>query len=136
MDRQWWDTYGEEVTRVFTGEKFSCNPIDKRHNVTRLPMEKFSGFGNSGAGAVSLAAVGMADRIIMVGFDCQFTDGVSHWHGDHPPHLSNCRKIGDWPKKFDELARFVRPYRVINASRVSALTQFPRMSLEDALAET
>jgi hypothetical protein len=133
MDRQWWDEYGEEVCRDFQGEKFSCNPIDKKYNITRLHREAFNGFGNSGAGCISLAAVGMADKIIMLGYDCQKTDGKAHWHADYPVHLGNARFIEKWPDKFAELARFVRHVDVVNASRVTALKLFPRKTLEEAI---
>jgi hypothetical protein len=133
MDRQWWDEYGKEVNENFLGEKFSCNPIEKHWNVTRLQREAFNGFGNSGAGCISLATVGMSDKIIMIGYDCQKTDGKAHWHGDHPVKLGNARHIEKWPDKFAELARFVRHVDVINASRETALKFFPRMTLEEAL---
>lgn len=133
MDRQWWEVYGEEVNKVFTGEKFSCNPIERQFNVTRLKREAFNGFGNSGAGAVALAALGVPEKIIMLGYDCQKTEGKSHWHGDHPIKLSNVRHIERWPAKFKELSQFVKPYNVINASRTTALDVFPKMTLEQAL---
>jgi hypothetical protein len=136
MDRQWWDEYGAEVNETFRGQKFSCNPIEKHWNVTRLQREAFNGFGNSGAGCVSLAAVGLAETIIMLGFDCQKTNGQSHWHGDHPVKLGNARYIERWPEKFAELARFVRHVKVINASRVTALNLFPKQTLEEALEAT
>lgn len=96
----------------------------------------FNGFGNSGAGCISLAAVGLADKIIMLGYDCQKTEGKAHWHGDHPVKLGNARFIEKWPDKFAELSRFVRHVEVINASRVTALKIFPRKTLEEALGQT
>jgi hypothetical protein len=133
MDRQWWDEYGAEVNETFRGEKFSCNPIEKHWNVTRLQREMFNGFGNSGAGAISLAVTGLADKVVMLGYDCQKTGGKAHWHGDHPIKLGNARFIERWPEKFAELARFARHVEVINASRETALSMFPRQSLEKAL---
>lgn len=134
MDRQWWDVHGAEVQRDFKGARYSVNTIPSRHNVNRLPNPPFKSYGNSGAGAVNLAAEAGAKRIILLGYDCQKTDGQAHWHGNHPRGLGNAGQIERWPAKFKELATDLGNVEIINASRVTALTCFPRQSLEQALA--
>lgn len=133
MDKEWWDVYITEVQRDFSGARFSNNRMPKRYNVEHLPST-FKAFGNSGAGAVSLAVFGGASRVILLGFDCKYGDnGQKHWHGDHPPNLGNAKLVDRWHKKFSELARHVGTIDVINATRDTALTCFARGDLEDCL---
>lgn len=133
MDRQWWEEHHKEVMKDFVGERFSNNPLPVGYGVTKLPTAKFKAFGNSGAACVSLAHHLGAKRIVMLGFDCQKTNGMSHWHGDHPKNLGNAGAIARWPAKFRELAKHVAGVEVINASRATALDMFPRQTLEQAL---
>ena len=82
---------------------------------------------------IALALAGDADRVVMVGFDCQHTGGQAHWHGNHPRGLTNAAQIPKWPALFKRL-REAHPNAIIyNASRVTALDVFPRIPLEDAL---
>jgi hypothetical protein len=90
-------------------------------------------YGNSGAGCISLAAQAEASRIILIGFDCGHTNGRSHWHGDHPNHLGNAGMTKQWIDKFKQLAQDFSHIDIINASRETALTCFPRQSLESLL---
>jgi len=134
MDRPWWELHRERVALEFKGEKFSTNPLPTKFGVTKLGTAKFKAYGNSGAAAISLAAFGGAKREIMLGFDCQKTDGKAHWHGDHPAGLGNCAAINRWLPKFREMAHELKHVEIINASRQTALDCFPRMSLEQALS--
>ena len=130
MDAKWWNTYREEV-KTFRGERFSCSVAS--NGVIRM-AKPFMHFGNSGAAAVSLAYIFAAKRIVLLGYDCQRTGGQSHWHGDHPKGLGNAGGIPNWPRQFGRVAEYVR-VPVINCSRATALTCFPRGELEKELAE-
>lgn len=88
---------------------------------------------NSGANAIALAAWHGAKRIILLGYDCQRTGGMAHWHGDHPPSLGNAKSLPSWPEKFRQLIPLLSGTEVINCSRESALDCFPRGNLEDYL---
>lgn len=130
MDKQWWDQHRHEVAEKFKGERISSNPIPVNWGVKRMPPG-FKAYGNSGAGAVSLAVHSGARRVVMLGYDCQHTDGKTHWHGSHPKGLGDAGSINKWPAKFRQLAADVLPKAdIINASRVSALDMFHRESLE------
>lgn len=132
MDRQWWEAHEAEVSRTFRGQRFSTNNLPEKFRSTYL-APPFDGYGNSGAGCIALALAGDADRVVMVGFDCQHTGGQAHWHGNHPRGLTNAAQIPKWPALFKRL-REANPDAIIyNASRVSALDVFPRIPLEDAL---
>jgi hypothetical protein len=87
---------------------------------------------NSGLRAIELAEVLGAKKVILLGYDCQIDYGV-HWHDKHEG-LSNptdkvCR---DWRVQFAGLAKRSK-IEIINCSRLTALTCFPRAKLEDEL---
>jgi len=133
MDRQWWQQYGDDVLVTFTGGRYSTNSVATKYRVTKLPTMTFKAHGNSGAGAIRMAADGGASRIILVGYDCQKTEGRSHWHGDHPRGLGNAGQIGAWPEKFAELAKDLTHIEILNATRSTALTCWPCEPLESLL---
>ncbi|WKT59112.1 hypothetical protein Q2E61_09245 [Microbulbifer thermotolerans] len=94
----------------------------------------FSPGGNSGAGAIALADLFGARRVILLGYDCKTgRDGRRHWHGDHPSALKNAGSLPRWPDQFEKMARRMRHLEIINATRDTALTMWPRMDLEKAL---
>lgn len=132
MDRAWWRVHLDEVRHAFRGVLWS--PLAGIAGVKKV---NFGGSvpPNSGAGAIGLAARLGARRIVLLGYDAQFTDGRAHWHGDHPAGLGNAGSVGQWPKQFRDLARTLIGVEVVNASRRTALECFPRVSLEDALQE-
>lgn len=138
FDRQWWNLYIEEVRQVFAGRKF-CQSVHRiRRDIECARADpRFWPFGNSGACAVSLAVACGAQRIVLLGYDCGMAGGQSHHHGDHPPALRNCDTMPKWPAQFERLAGYAarRDAAVVNASRASALTCFPRAPLEQALKD-
>lgn len=136
FDGKWWAHYASEVQAAFKGERVACSKASVQYGATNIGGEKwFKSFNNSGAAAIGLAAVAGADRIVLLGYDCQRTGGKTHWHGDHPAALSNARSIDNWPTHFKNVARFCAELRVpvVNASRATALKFFQRMELTDAL---
>lgn len=130
MDRDWWKTYKDEVNTAFFGERFSNNSHPGNYRTTRITAHCFA---NSGAGAIVTAISGGAKRVILLGYDCQYTDGKKHWHGDHPKHLGNANRIEQWSAKFAQLAKEYRHIEILNASRQTALQCFKMVSLEEAL---
>jgi len=94
--------------------------------------------GNSGYQAILLAVARGHRRLILLGFDCKFGDkGAVHFHGKHREPLRNPGKANfdRWAGWFERLAPALRclGVEVINCSRDTALTCFPRMPLERAL---
>lgn len=126
MDRQWWEAHLSEW-RNFPGEKVAP------HRIPGVRQERFRNGQNSGVGAIALAAHWGASRVILLGYDCQKTDGKAHWHGDHPAGLGNAGSLSKWPAQFQKLAQHLRGVEVINASRETALSVFPRATLESVL---
>lgn len=132
MDRPWWRAHIEEVSRTFKGRKLTLwQPMPggvERADVPNLPH-------NSGAAGIALAAHYGAKRIVLIGYDLQHTGGRRHWHEDHPQGLGNAGSIAKWPAIFADTARRLpKDVEVINASAETALTLWPRMPLEEALA--
>jgi hypothetical protein len=138
MDEPWWAQHIQEVREVFRGDLCSSSQHVKRHGVRSLGTmgRGWNPYGNSGAGAVSLACLAGARRVLMLGYDCQNTGGKVHWHGNHPRGLGNAGSMAKWPAQFAKLASSVAPtgVEVINCSRATALTVFPRSDLESELA--
>lgn len=92
---------------------------------------------NSGYQAINLAILFGGVRVILLGYDAQPTNGRAHHHGNHPPGLSNPTEWSyrDWLLAYanlpDAAARLGAV--VLNASRETAITSIPRVSLEDVL---
>lgn len=92
--------------------------------------------GNSGFHALNLAVQFGAAKIILLGFDMTIAHGV-HWHGKHPAGMNNPneRNVARWRRCIDAAAAPIAAMgiKVINASAISALANYPKMSLQEAL---
>jgi hypothetical protein len=148
-DFRWWDVHkgvpsfaGLKITQ--DGPKFGKKYTDVRHiycdhGTDALLMVKFGVIGwggNSGFNAINLAAQFGVIKIILVGFDMRMDKGL-HWHGKHGAHLNNPteRNIFRWCKAIDDAAPALKSLgiRVFNASPVSKLNNYPKVSFEEAL---
>ena len=125
MDRVWWTAYGKEVAKGFTGSKFA--PL---RGIAGVEVVHSLGTQNSGAGAIALAVMFGAKRVILLGYDCQHTNGKKHWHGDHPKGLGNAGSVGKWPKQFLQVAQKFASIDIVNSTRETALTCFKKSPLE------
>lgn len=136
MDVQWWKAHIAEVRQGFSGAKVSSSNLVRQFGVEYIAKsDRFEAFGNSGAACVSLAASWGASKIIMLGYDCQRTNGMAHWHGDHPKGLGNAGAMGRWPDHFTKLAaKWAGKVDIVNCSRQTALTCFRRGTLEQEIA--
>lgn len=90
---------------------------------------------NSGAQAVNLAYHLGATRIVLLGFDMKHTGGKRHFHDDYPSGWSNAETANSWPAQFAFMAAGLASegIEVLNASRDTAITCVPRVSLQCAL---
>jgi hypothetical protein len=135
FDKAWWLAHTAELVD-YAGRRVTCTNIRGKAGVQDLQkVIGFRGFGNSGCAAISLASLGRAARIVLLGFDVQHTGGRTHWHGDHPAGLGNAASVKMWPRLFAKAAQYAARHGsvVVNASRETALTCFPRVALEDEL---
>jgi sugar phosphate isomerase/epimerase len=137
MDNVWWSHHADEVRRSFTGLRVS--PYGSPgHGVLAAPADAgVKGAGNSGAGAINLAAWLGAAFIVLLGYDSKpDADGRRHWHDAHPRPMSDAASMARWPTHMQRAAARAAQLGipVLNASRDTALTCFPRVSLEEVLA--
>jgi hypothetical protein len=137
FDAKWWKLYHDEVVSQFSGRKltYAQSVTYEYRDVETLNNQKwFNNFGNSGACAIGLAIAGKAQRIILLGYDCQ-VNGKSHWHGDHPQGFSNMASMKRWPAQFKSVAIDAEHagVEIINASRDTALKCFKRSKLEQVI---
>jgi len=108
---------------------------DNGFGLSNAPSSLVTG-KHGGYQALNLAVLAGAKNIILLGYDGKpAADGTSHFHGEHP-HPS---RKSEFPMYRQSFAPAVRPLRdfgvtVINASPGSAITAFPKMRIEDALA--
>lgn len=132
MDSAWWRMHGGDVAQTFRGERVSAMK-SAAIDVQVIPKAACQAYGNSGAGAVSLAAHMGATRILLLGYDSKRTGGKVHWHGDHPKGLGNAGAMGRWPAQFANAAAGITGAEIINCSRETVLTCWPRGDLEAEL---
>lgn len=148
-DGMWW--YKNKGLPKFQGMKFTCDLSCHQHfhlnllrfnkNQSRLVFEQpgLVGMGgNSGFYALNLAIMFHCKRLVLVGFDMTLKHGT-HWHGEHPQGMSNPTKqrVEKWRNALDEEAATLKGLgiQVINASAASALKNFRKLPLPDAMAE-
>ena len=97
---------------------------------------------NSGYQAIGLAYHLGASRILLLGYDMQIgPDHQERWHGAHDPHAKTdpdqfMRRMAMFREVFESIVRPLQNagVRVVNCTRQTALTVFPQMALEEALA--
>jgi len=162
-DGPWWAIYADQVRVGFRGECWtrvaikepdgSYNTVERRHLevvaglpwLDCVPVLRDVGLprngaipmgGNSGHGAIGLAYLFGARRILLVGYDMKRgANGEAHHFGDHPKPLTQGVPTS-WIRRFDQMAEDAkaRGVTIVNCTRDTALTQFPRMDLREALA--
>lgn len=130
-DQVWWEHYGAEVTipaQRWTVSQRAAELHGARHFRVR-------GTRSSGCRAIELAIELGAKRVLLLGYDCSVDSGA-HWHGLHQrtgnPDAARC---AGWRREFAQLAAEAaqKGVQIINCSRVTALSCFPRMALQEAL---
>lgn len=128
-------TYDAEVRRCTLSQRWSCDAMAKQQfGWNHAPG--LSRGGNSGHQAIALAAAFGAKRVLLLGFDMQLgPNGERHHHPEHPKPLVQRSLFTEWILKMAILAKELeaRGVAVVNCSRVTALTCFPRGVLEDEL---
>lgn len=134
-DAKWWRFYGKKIP-WFGGQKYSYQHHPGCERFYRPGHFPTAG-GNGGNQAMQLAYVNRDTSrpmgIVITGFDHQHTEGQKHCHGDHPRPLGNAGSVMNWPEAMERTAKVLKRkgVTVINCSRETALTCFPRMSVEE-----
>lgn len=146
-DFSWWEQH--DGVPDFAGLKVSQDPkIDHRpqwgiHRVVvdryqdRLLVDTYGTIGwggNSGFGALNLAVQFGVKRIILVGYDMRIDHGL-HWHENHRGNNPIQRNVERWRRVIDEVAPAIGALgiTVLNASKISTLRNYPKMSFDEAI---
>lgn len=145
-DQHWW-AYHKGVP-TFTGRKVGIAPLMPRSEwgVTVLRNTGDRGIEtdptglrtgrNSGFAAMNLAVHLGAVRVLLLGYDMGVDpSGKRHFFGNHPPPLRSGPPYASFVAFFEAAVEPLRQLgvEVINCSRQTALTCFPRMAIADAL---
>lgn len=131
-------TYDVEIRQTCGAgwyEKWTCDSVAKQQYGWNL-MPGLMRCGNSGAQAIHLAAKFGAKRILLLGFDMKLGEnGRRHWHEEHPKPCVQRSLFDEWMLKMAVLAKELESagVSVVNCTRSTALTCFPRGVLEDEL---
>ncbi len=141
-DYQWWRWH--DGVPSFTGPKYAIDARARKYPGVHLLQNtgtdgiESSPSGlrtgrNSGYQAINLAIHFGVRRILLLGYDLQRTGGRSHWFGDHPHGQPS---LGLFIPAFVALSKTLRDLgvEIINCSRETALTCFPRQPIEVALS--
>jgi len=132
MDQGWWQ-HNHKAVKKLPCRRVSSNTAASKWGCEIIPVKdpKHSDGCNSGCKAIQLAAREGAREIVLLGFDCQHTGGKAHHHKDHGHDMSNANRTDTWRTHFAMLANALKGrVNVINCSQETALTCFPRMTLE------
>lgn len=155
-DAEWWEvrrgcrtfrglrvTQSDQAEKMYSGIK-RVNLMRTRQ-IVRSPKGTIAAgsndrgqHANSGFQALNLAVQFGAKRIVLVGYDMTLNHGL-HWHGAHKGPLKNPHPDGVavWRRNLDAAAEYLNVIgvAVLNASPVSALENYPKVDLLDALQE-
>ena len=137
MDSRWWAAHADEV-KAFAGMRYAAAPGAVKAGARSLYGSKwFVNFGNSGAGAIGIACHAGARRILLLGYDCQKSGSLVHWHGDHTSGLGNANSMKLWPGQFARAAAHaaMKGTHVVNCSKSTALKCFERGQLSAELLQ-
>jgi hypothetical protein len=147
-DAKWWEVY--KGAAEFAGLKLSvdknapkfdpdvrlvnCMKPDDRFFLE--PLNTVGWGGNGGFHCLNLSAQFRPRKIVLVGYDMRLDHGI-HWHGKHPAGMNNPspKNVERWRRAVDAAARHVEKLgiAVINTSAISALRNYPKMSLSEAM---
>lgn len=142
-DTDWWENnngvpefMGQKWTvSAEAAEKYKLNHINYDTGLVwgSVPGIIATG-GNSGFQAINLAVQRGAKKIIMLGYDMGFSSKKHWWDGEikRESRYSNYDGPDGWIEKFKKAAKII-PVPVVNVSRETALTCFPRANIEDVL---
>lgn len=144
-DYQWWEKWGGcpqfggmkvtidyQASQDFKIRQVYCNRVDDRIN---LENDGDIGWGgNSGFGALNIAAKLGSRHICLVGYDHTIENG-KHWHPDHPAGMHNPtqKDIYRWRNPIEAAAEILSKngIKVWNCSMISALRKFEKRPFEE-----
>ena len=146
-DYLWWRQYHDAVRKGFAGQRWTQDRsaaerwpdlCHVKHQAGEgLGLKMLNTNGNSGMGAINLAYLFGARRILLLGFDMKLgPNGERHYHPDHPKPLVQNQVFEEWRHKGAKLARDLAKQgcTVLNCTPGSALTCFPTADFDVEIA--
>lgn len=145
-DQDWWDN-NKERWQGFSGERWTCSEdAARRHGLNHIKIKPellwsdspgiIASGGNSGFQAINLAALQMPElkQIILLGYDFGYNPALQakHWWEEVHPRKSRESNYKQWCKRMADAAPHI-PVPVLNATRETALTCFPRVNLKEVI---
>lgn len=131
-DYAWWAAHHDRVPAHL--ERWTCSDAAaERFRLHRHRCGPAAAY-NSGQRAIELCIAKGFARILLLGFDCSVASG-KHWHADHaggPAKNPDAARCEQWQAQFAGIA--AEGAQILNCSRETAMTAFPRLTLECALA--
>lgn len=146
-DAKWWNWH--KGVPSFTGPKWSLEHSQWNNHRAKYPdVQRLRNTGanclehdptglrngrNSGFAAIGVAVHYGAGRIVLLGYDMQKRGGRSHFFGEHPQ-----KQDSPYPQFRVAFQTLVKPLAklqidIVNCSRNSVLTCFPKADLRDVL---
>ena len=134
-DGKWLDRYAEGLS--FAGRKVTASQKGHALGWEVLP-QGFQWLQNGGAGAILWAMHEGATKVYLLGYDCQKSNGMTHWHGSHTGTLKDAPNMKEWPTIFAQVATRAKAagVEVVNMTRSTVLKSFPRAELDCLLEPT
>lgn len=142
-DSDWWDLM--DGVPEFTGEKWTvCKKSAEKYNLECIDYDAgirwsntpglIATGGNSGFQILNLAVLQGASEVILLGYDYGYDPQKQnkHWFDKLHPRKSRDSNYKKWNQQLLESAPLI-PVPVINCSRQSAITCFPRALLKGVL---
>lgn len=141
-DRRWWQWHHGAPT--FHGLKIGIQRVPRYADLHYLKLGPPTGLSrdpgivhhgrNSGYQAINVAVHFGVARIVLLGYDMHRTWDRAHWHRDHPIPTPDLYR--GFRRNYETLVEPLRAagVEVINATRDTALTCFPRAPLETLFA--
>lgn len=127
-DRGWWRKYPEAME--LEGQKYS---MTQWPGTEKVSVPYLGSVCNSGVLGLEVAKNLGAKTILLLGFDMQ----GSHFFGQYRNGLRNTTpsQRAQHHKQYEQWARTNKEVEVINCTKNSALTCFPKASLDEGLAQ-
>jgi hypothetical protein len=139
-DHSWWAEHSA-ATADLDCLKFKPEPKRTVDSVTGiegkqgkdLTAKRLNYGGHGGFQALHLALIWGAKKVLLLGYDCKGSKSHRHWFGNHPGKLDKESQYSSWVKTYNSAKKPDTP--IINVTRDTAITCFPRMTIEEALCE-
>lgn len=134
-------TPNPQIARDYPGWKLigidNTNQLHTEHGLSTTPGFIHHG-GFAGFQMLNLAVLMGAKHIILLGYDCQKTNGMLRWKGAHQPGVergTDGSKFDKWRQRVEAVAPQLEQLgvEVINATRSTSLRCFPMMKTQEAI---